>query len=155
MIEMAKDKDSSECANKDCIADKDSRPTWVTHIPFKEGALTPAERALWGDSMQISSAHTPASLRAQREFMDAVAKGIPIVYPVDIDYQECLLAYEEGNALELEAERALEKSMETLTLHSKKGAGADAGPKNATPKKKKPLPPPPLTAEQLRKYANV
>ena len=140
MIEMNKDKDSRQCANKDCIADKDSRPTWVTHIPFKEGALTPAERALWGDSMQISSAHTPASLRAQREFMDAVAKATPIVYPVDIDYQECL-----GFGLELEAERALEKSMETLTLNQK----------NATAKKKKPLPPPPLTAEQLRKYANV
>ena len=127
--------------------DKDSRPTWVTHIPFKEGALTPAERALWGDSMQISSAHTPASLRAQREFMDAVAKATPIVYPVDIDYQECL-----SFGLELEAERALEKSMETLSLKESAVKSKDA---KATPKKKKPLPPPPLTAEQLRKYANV
>ena len=132
---MPKDKDN----------DKDNEPTWVTHIPFKEGALTPAERALWGDSTQISSPHTPASLRAQREFMDAVAKATPIVIPVDIDYQECL-----SYALELEAERALEKSMETLSLEPKKNPTA-----TATAKKKKPLPPPPLTTEQLRKYANT
>jgi hypothetical protein len=146
-------KDSRRYADKDSrqSTNNDYEPTWIAHIPFKEGALTPAERALWGDSMQISSAHTPASLRAQREFMDAVAKATPIVVPVDIDYQECL-----SFGLELEAERALEKSMERFSLKESavkpKDANATA---TATTKKKKPLPPPPLTAEQLRKYANV
>jgi len=140
-IDRSADIDSSRYANKDC------EPTWVTHIPFKEGALSPAERALWGDSIQISSAHTPASLRAQREFMDAVAKAIPIVFPVDIDYQECLAAYEE-----IQAERALEKSMETLTLKD-----STAKPKEAAPKakKKKHVPPPPFTAEQLRQFEKM
>lgn len=159
-LEMVKDKDrsadkdGSRYANKDCSADMDDSPTWVTHIPFKEGTLSPAERALWGDSIQISSAHTPASLRAQREFMDAVAKATPIVVPVDIDYKECL-----AFALELEAERALEKSMETLTIKDSTAAKPKepvAKPKDlAKPKKKKHVPPPPFTAEQLRKFEKM
>lgn len=157
---MVKDKDSSADIDGRRYANKDCEPTWVTHIPFKEGALSPAERALWGDSIQISSAHTPASLRAQREFMDAVAKATPIVVPVDIDYQECL-----AFALELEAERALEKSMETLTIKDSTAAKpkdlakpkeAAAKPKDlAKPKKKKHVPPPPFTTEQLRQFEKM
>ncbi len=126
-----------ECG--DSIADEDSNPTWIIRIPFKEGALTPAERALWGDSIQISSPHTPASLRAQHEFKAEVAKAIPIVVPVDIDYKECLLAYE--------AERVLEKKMEKLTIKD------ELKPKDATakPKKKKSTPPPLFTEAQLKK----